>query len=178
LVDAALELVGETGRAIDLGTGSGALLLALLANRAGWQGVGVDASAGALAVAAGNAAAVGLADRSEWRQRDWNGPGWSDDLGTFDLVLCNPPYIEVDAKLDPGVRDYEPATALFAGKDGLDDYRAIIPQLGKVLVPGGFAIFEIGASQAEGVSTLMTAAGFTVALRRDLAGRPRALILR
>jgi len=178
LIAAALEVAGAAGRALDLGTGSGALLLALLANRAGWQGVGVDASAAALAVAAGNADALGLANRSVWHQRDWHAGGWADDLSTFDLVLCNPPYVEADAALDPDVRDYEPASALFAGPQGLDDYRALIPQLGKLIMPGGIAIFEIGAGQAEAVSAIAATAGFAVELRRDLGGRPRALILR
>ena len=178
LIAAALEVAGAAGRALDLGTGSGALLLALLANRAGWQGVGVDASAAALAVAAGNAGALGLANRSAWHQRDWHAGGWADGLATFDLVLCNPPYVEADAALDRQVRAYEPASALFAGPQGLDDYRALIPQLGKLIVPGGIAIFEIGAGQAGAVSAIAATAGFAVELRRDLAGRPRALILR
>lgn len=177
LVDAALEIAGDSGRVIDLGTGSGALLLALLANRRGWQGVGVDASVSALAVASGNAAALGLAERSRWLHRDWHAPGWADGLASFDLVLCNPPYVETDAALDPQVRDHEPASALFAGAEGLDDYRALIPQTGLLLNPGGTAIFEIGADQAEAVSAIAAAAGFTATLRRDLAGRPRALIL-
>lgn len=178
LIDAALETAGKTGRAIDLGTGSGALLLALLANRAGWHGVGVDASAGALAVASGNAAALGLAERSEWLHRDWHTSGWADGLGAFDLVLCNPPYVEADAALEPQVRDHEPASALFAGPEGLDDYRVLIPQLGKLLLPGGLAIFEIGAAQADAVSAIAAHAGFAAEMRRDLADRPRGLILR
>lgn len=178
LIDAALEVAGIAGRGIDLGTGSGALLLALLANRDGWQGVGMDASAGALAVASGNAASLGLADRSQWHRRDWHTPGWADDLGTFDLVLCNPPYVEADAALDAQVRDHEPATALFAGPEGLDDYRVLIPQLGKLLVEDGIAIFEIGAAQADAVSAIAVASGFAAEMRRDLAARPRALILR
>lgn len=176
LIDAALTMAGETGRALDLGTGSGALLLAVLANRTGWTGVGIDASPEALAAASGNAAALGLTGRSAWHQRDWRTDGWDRALGTFDHVLCNPPYVEADAALDPDVRDHEPHSALFAGPEGLDDYRVLIPQLGKLLVPGGVAIFEIGVSQAEAVTGIATAAGFSVQLRRDLAGRPRALI--
>jgi release factor glutamine methyltransferase len=178
LIEAALEIAGDSGRVIDLGTGSGALLLALLANRAGWQGVGVDASAPALVVAAGNAAALGLAERSDWLHRDWQAPGWADGLGRFDLILCNPPYVESDAALEPQVRDHEPASALFAGAEGLDDYRVLIPQLGKLLAPGGVAIFEIGANQAASVSAIAVAAGFAAELRHDLAGRPRALVFR
>ncbi len=131
-----------------------------------------------LAAAQGNAATLGLAGRSAWHHRDWHAPGWADDLGTFDLILCNPPYVEADAALDAQVREYEPASALFAGPEGLDDYRALIPQLGKLLVPGGVAIFEIGHAQAEAVSAIAASAGFTPSLRHDLAGRPRALTLR
>lgn len=178
LVEAALELAGERGRAIDLGTGSGALLLAVLANRPGWQGVGVDASPPALAVAARNAQALGLAARSAWQPGNWHEAGWADHLGTFDLVLCNPPYVAQAALLDRQVRDFEPASALFAGPEGLDDYRALIPQLHGLLNPGAPAILEIGASQAEAVAAIAGAAGFAAQLRRDLAGRPRALILR
>lgn len=177
LVDAALERAGPQGRAIDLGTGSGALLLALLAERPGWEGVGIDASAAALAVAGGNAEALGLAGRSTFHRRDWREAGWADGLGTFDLVLCNPPYVEADAALDPQVRDFEPASALFAGPEGLDDYRLLLPQLGALLKPGGFAVFEIGANQAEAVSALAAAAGLSASLRRDLAARPRALVM-
>jgi release factor glutamine methyltransferase len=177
LVEAALERAGETRRAIDLGTGTGALLLALLANRPGWEGVGIDASPGALAVAVGNAEALGLAGRSAWHLRSWRAPGWTEDLGTFDLVLCNPPYVEDAAALDPQVRDFEPASALFAGPEGLDDYRILMPQLRALMNPGALAIFEIGANQATSVGQIARDAGFTVALRRDLAGRPRALIL-
>jgi release factor glutamine methyltransferase len=178
LVEAALANAGAAGRAVDLGTGTGALLFALLANRAGWHGVGIDASPGALEVAEGNADRLGLAERSRWHVRDWRTPGWADDLGTFDLILCNPPYVEADAALDQQVRDHEPASALFAGPEGLDDYRVLIPQLGKLLVPGALAILEIGANQADAVSAIAAAASFTTQLRRDLAGRPRALILR
>jgi release factor glutamine methyltransferase len=178
LIEAALETAGVAGRVLDLGTGSGALLLAVLAQRAGLEGVGIDASPAALAVAEGNAAALGLGARSHWHVRDWRAEGWAEGLGTFDLILCNPPYVEADAALDPQVRDHEPHTALFAGPEGLDDYRALIPQLVKLLAPGGIAIFEIGAGQAEAVTAIAEAAGFTAELHRDLAGRPRALVLR
>ncbi|SHN57366.1 peptide chain release factor N(5)-glutamine methyltransferase [Erythrobacter sanguineus] len=178
LVNAALEQAADAGRALDCGTGSGALLLAVLAHREGWDGVGVDASPAALAVASANAAALGLAPRSRWLERDWHAPGWADDLGRFDLILANPPYVEADAALDPQVRDWEPAGALFAGPQGLDDYCALIPQLGKLLVPGGVAIVEIGATQAEAVGAIAAGAGFAAELRCDLAGRPRVLLLR
>ncbi|MGY6635531.1 MAG: peptide chain release factor N(5)-glutamine methyltransferase [Erythrobacter sp.] len=177
LVEAALELAGAEGRALDLGTGSGALLLALLAHRPDWQGVGIDASAGALAVAESNAAALGLAQRSAWHLGDWHDAGWAGGLGTFDLVLCNPPYVEETAGLDPQVRDWEPASALFAGSEGLDDYRALIPQLAGLMRPEAAAILEIGANQGDAVAAIAEAAGFACTLRRDLAGRARALIL-
>jgi release factor glutamine methyltransferase len=177
LIAAALERAGPKGRVIDLGTGSGALLLALLAECARWEGVGIDASEGALATAQGNAAALALADRAAFHHRDWRAAGWAEGLGTFDLILCNPPYVEDSADLEPQVRDHEPAAALFAGPEGLDDYRIIIPQLRGVMNPDAVAIFEIGANQAEPVSALAAAAGFAVQLRRDLADRPRALIL-
>ena len=177
LIEAALRCMGPDGNALALGTGTGALLLAVLAKRARWQGVGSDASASALAVAKGNAAALGLAGRSAWFCRSWRTTGWADDLGTFDLVLCNPPYVEDDAALGPDVRDFEPASALFAGREGLDDYRILVPQLRALMTPRGIAIVEIGANQAEAVSALATASDFTVELRRDLAGRPRALVL-
>jgi release factor glutamine methyltransferase len=177
LVVAALERAGPAGRAIDLGTGTGALLLAVLAQRAGWQGLGVDASPRALAIAGSNAASLGLAERAAFRLRDWRVAGWADDLGGFDLILCNPPYVETGAVLDAGVRDYEPASALFAGPEGLDDYRVLIPRLRALMNPGALAILEIGANQAGTVGALAQAAGFATALRRDLAGRPRALLL-
>ncbi|MFM7348348.1 MAG: peptide chain release factor N(5)-glutamine methyltransferase [Erythrobacter sp.] len=177
LVEAALAHAGDRGRAIDLGTGTGALLLALLANRQGWQGVGIDASPGALAVAEANAAALGLVDRSAWHLKSWHDGDWKGDLGTFDMILCNPPYVEENAALDRQVRDFEPASALFAGPEGLDDYRALIPQLRDLMNPGALAILEIGASQSELVSALAAASGFSVELRRDLAGRARALLL-
>lgn len=177
LVAAALDQAGEAGRVLDLGTGSGALLLAVLANRAGWQGVGLDASAQALAVAAGNAAALDLATRSAWVLRDWHASGWTHGLGTFDLILANPPYVEDGAELDPQVRKWEPASALFAGPQGLDDYRVLIPHLPALMNAFGQAIIEIGAGQADAVAAIAADAGFACQLCRDLAGRPRALIL-
>jgi len=108
---------------------------------------------------------------------DWHQPGWAEALGRFDLILANPPYVEEAADLAPDVRDWEPAAALFAGADGLDDYRALVPQLPALLLPGGVAVLEIGAAQARAVTALAEDAGFAVTLKRDLAGRPRALTL-
>ena len=174
---AALEAAAEPRRILDCGTGSGILLLSLLAERPGASGIGTDRSPAALAVAAANARALDLSGRAEMREADWTRPGWAADLGQFDLVIANPPYVEDDAELDASVRDFEPAGALFAGPEGLEAYRVLIPQLPNLLAPGGVAVFEIGYRQAEAVTAIAEAAGFAAALRRDLAGRPRALIL-
>ena len=178
LVQAALAAHPEARRVLDCGTGSGALLLAVLANVPGAYGLGIDCSAAALAVAQGNAEALGLADRARMEAADWTLPGWADTLGgPFDLILSNPPYIELGEPLAPSVRDFEPAGALFAGPDGLDDYRALIPQLGGLLAEQGTALFEIGWTQADAVAALAAASGFATRLHRDLAGRDRVLEL-
>ena len=107
---------------------------------------------------------------------DWHCAGWADGLaGPFDLVLANPPYVEADADLAPSVRAHEPAGALFAGADGLDDYRVLIPQLPGLLAPGGAALVEIGYTQAEAVTAIAAQAGLTAGLHHDLGGRPRVL---
>ncbi|WP_310496683.1 peptide chain release factor N(5)-glutamine methyltransferase [Sandarakinorhabdus sp.] len=177
LIDAALALGREPGRApetvLDLGTGSGALLLAALREFPRARGLGVDAAAAALAVAAANAARLGFADRTAFRLGDW-GQGL---LERFDLILCNPPYVETGAELSRDVRDHEPAAALFAGADGLDDYRRLIPQLPGLLAPGGAAIIEIGHQQTDAVLALAHAVGLSGTVRRDLGGRDRCLTL-
>lgn len=175
---AALEAQPGARRVLDCGTGSGALLLTVLAERAGATGVGIDASSEALEVARDNARRLGLADRAELRLADWTQPGWREGLGRFDLVIANPPYVERNAELAPEVREHEPAAALFAGSDGLDAYRALVPQLPALLEPGGIAVLEMGHRQADAVSALAARGGMKTELRRDLAGRPRALILR
>ncbi|MGB5778909.1 MAG: peptide chain release factor N(5)-glutamine methyltransferase [Allopontixanthobacter sediminis] len=177
LIEVTLGIGGGPGKVLDCGTGSGALLLTLLAEREELQGTGIDNSPRALQVAAANAARLGVAERANLLHLDWRTPGWSSDLGQFEVVIANPPYVESGAELAPSVRDFEPAAALFAGKDGLDDYRILIPQLRDLLVPGGAAILEIGAGQAGPVSDLGRAAGFDVTLHRDLAHRPRVLVL-
>ncbi|MEO1729245.1 MAG: peptide chain release factor N(5)-glutamine methyltransferase [Pseudomonadota bacterium] len=177
VVEAALDAVPSPQRVLDLGTGSGALLLALLESHQAADGVGIDASQAALEVAQANARTFGDSMRVRFLRRDWLEQGWADDLGTFDLVVCNPPYVEEDAALDRDVLEFEPASALFAGRDGLDDYRILIPQLSGLLEKEGIAIFEIGATQALAVTELAEKQGFTVDLRHDLANRPRALIL-
>jgi release factor glutamine methyltransferase len=178
LVAAALAAKPEAARVLDLGTGSGALLLAVLAHCRAGQGVGIDRSAEALAVAQRNAESLGLRPQATFRMGDWHAPGWADDLGTFDLILCNPPYVESAAVLDRQVADFEPASALFAGPEGLDDYHVLIPQLRALMAADGLAVLEIGANQAQGVTALAQAAGFAAELHHDLAGRARALLLR
>ena len=96
----------------------------------------------------------------------------------FDLILCNPPYVEDQAKLAPDVREFEPASALFAGADGLDDYRVLLPKLRDLMTDGAIAILEIGAKQAPAVTQMAKIAGFSVEIRNDLANRPRCAVLR
>jgi release factor glutamine methyltransferase len=177
LIDVA-QLICEGGpptRILDLGTGSGALLLAALALWPGAQGVGLERSAGAREVAARNAARNGLAGRARIIAGDWTEAGWADDLGRFDLVLANPPYVEESADLAPSVVAHEPAEALFAGPEGLDDYRLLIPHVPQLLAPGGTALFEIGAAQGEAVAALARGAGLSAKVHADLAGRPRCV---
>ncbi|MDZ3832427.1 MAG: peptide chain release factor N(5)-glutamine methyltransferase [Sphingopyxis sp.] len=160
-------------RILDLGTGPGTLLLAALAEWPAAAGTGIDESADALVLAAENAQALGLAARARFQPGDWA----AGIAGPFDLILCNPPYIADDEALMPDVARHEPATALFAGADGLDDYRRILPDLPRLLAPQGAAILEIGATQRDAVSDIAAAAGFSVVCRRDLGDRDRALLL-
>ncbi len=177
LIDVALELAPQPQRILDLGTGSGALLLTLLAELPEALGVGIDASPRAVEVAKRNAQALALEARAKIEVCDWNAAGWTDSLGTFDLIICNPPYVETGAALDPQVRGHEPHAALFAGDTGLDEYRAIIPQLGPLLQPQALALFEIGPSQGDAVSEIARTAGFACEIRCDLANRPRCAVL-
>ncbi|RYD61595.1 MAG: peptide chain release factor N(5)-glutamine methyltransferase, partial [Sphingomonadales bacterium] len=156
---------------LDLGTGPGTLLLAALAEWPEAHGLGIDASDRALQCAADNAIDLEMDERARFKLGDWaNGLD-----GQFDLILCNPPYIGTAEELGPEVRDHEPASALFAGADGLDDYRRIIPDLPRLLAPGGIAVLEIGWTQGEAVSQLMRAARLDPILHHDLGGRPRAV---
>lgn len=175
LIEVALELCGARAPStiLDLGTGSGALLLAALAEWPNALGVGVDRSAAAVAVARHNARALGFGDRAGFLVSDW---GAALDA-RFDLLLANPPYVETGAALSPEVRR-EPAAALFAGADGLDAYRAIAPQLSRLLAPQGLAVIEIGATQAEAFRALAAAQGLETTVHHDLAGRPRAVAAR
>jgi release factor glutamine methyltransferase len=161
-------------RLVDFGTGSGCLLLALLSELPNATGLGIDASAGALAVAAANAGRLGLAARAEFRPGDW-GRGLS---GPFDLIVSNPPYIRDGeiAGLAPEVARFEPRRALAGGADGLDCYRALAPDIARLLASGGLAVLEIGQGQADGVEAILAAVGLKPAGRRaDLAGIDRAI---
>lgn len=175
LIEAAVTHFGEAGprTVLDLGTGSGALLLAALDQWPRARGVGVDLSDRAVAIARLNGAKLGLSDRAQIVRGDWDA-GISE---SFDLILCNPPYIAAGEPLPVDVGRYEPASALFAGEDGLDCYRLLAPRLHRLLSPGGLALFEIGASQGEPVSALFVAAGHQVAVARDLGGRDRCVII-
>ncbi len=178
LVEAAIAARPGAHRVLDCGTGSGALLLAVLAEIKNASGLGMDRSEAALAVARTNAERLGLGDRASFALADWHAPDWVSGIGKFDLILANPPYVEDAAELDATVRDHEPAAALFAGPEGLDDYRVLIPQLPALLAAGGVALVEIGYTQADAVSAIAGEAGFAAVLHHDLGGRPRALELK
>jgi len=180
VVEAALDAVLRDAlqmqelRILDIGTGSGALLLALLSELAKAVGIGTDISAAALEVARANAARCKLAGRTRFVACDIA----AGLQGPFDLIVSNPPYVARGdiASLAPEVRDYDPALALDGGADGLDGYRAIAAQARHLLAPGGRLIVELGAGQEDAVRALFTKAGLTVtAVRDDLAGIPRAL---
>jgi release factor glutamine methyltransferase len=160
-------------RILDLGTGPGTLLLAALDIWPRATGVGVDVSRQALSYAAANARRLGFDTRSSLSLGDW-AEGISE---RFDLVLCNPPYVAEGAELGPGVVEYEPDEALFAGKEGLGAYRALAPQLPQLLNPGGLAAVEIGPSQADAVVDLLARDGLSARLAQDLGSRDRVVLL-
>lgn len=182
LIEAALALFPNRAaplRVLDLGTGSGCLLLAMLYEYPNATGLGVDSSEKALEAARGNAIRLGLAGRARFVEGDWAREIPAGER--FDLVLCNPPYIAENerATLAPEVARHDPPAALFAGPDGLDAYRAILPGLARLLAPGGRALFEIGAAQGEAVSEIAREAGLDVLdVKRDLAKRARCLVMR
>jgi release factor glutamine methyltransferase len=173
LIEAAVAHFGDNAprRILDLGTGSGALLLAALDQWPQATGIGIDASRAALIVAQGNADRI-APGRADMLMGSWHGTGEA-----FDLILCNPPYVEETAHLPRDVRDWEPHSALFAGPDGLDAYRDIAPWLAGQMRPAGVACVEIGWTQAAAVTDLFAAQGFAVDCRRDLAGRDRCLVV-
>jgi release factor glutamine methyltransferase len=162
-------------RIADLGTGSGAILLALLSELPGAQGFGTDISEAALQTARANAAHAGLSDRATFIVSDYA----AELSGPFDLIVSNPPYIRSAdiASLAAEVRDYDPTAALDGGADGLDAYRALIPQAACLLAPGAVLVVEAGQGQSRDIEALMTAAGLTQERppKADLAGIPRAV---
>jgi release factor glutamine methyltransferase len=163
----------EPRRILDLGTGPGTLLLAALDIWPEATGLGIDVSRQALSYASANARRLGFEARVKLMQGNWAG----GLLEKFDLILCNPPYIPEGAELGLGVREFEPDEALFAGSEGLDAYRALAPQLPRLLAPEGLAAIEIGHDQAESVTALLARDGLRGETANDLAGRTRAILL-
>lgn len=160
-------------RILDLGTGPGTLLLAALDVWPKATGIGIDVARRALSYASANSRRLGFETRVKWKLGNW-----AEKIAErFDLILCNPPYIAVSAQLGPGVREYEPDEALFAGEDGLDAYRALAPQLPQLLERGGLAAIEIGSDQADAVTRLLARDGLRAGVAQDLSGKPRALLL-
>lgn len=167
-------------RIVDVGTGSGCLLISILAELEQASGVGTDISPGALAVAAGNARALGVAERTEWRL-DRSLDGIED---TFDVLVSNPPYIPTEAieDLEPEVRFHDPRAALDGGADGLDIYRALAARVGRV-VPDGFVVLEVGLGQHQQVGQILkkalshAATGKFIGIR-DLTGHVRCVTVR
>ena len=158
---------------LDLGTGTGCILLSCLAERPAASGIGTDVSEAALTVARANAARLGVS-RADFQRSDW----FSEVTGQFDLIVSNPPYIAADemAGLAPEVRLWDPELALTPGGDGLAAYRAIAAGAAARLMPGGRILLEIGPTQATAVAGLLAAQGFgDVAVTRDLDGRDRVV---
>ena len=160
-------------RILDLGTGPGTLLLAALDIWPAATGLGIDVSRQALTYASANARRLGFEARAKLMQGDWA----KGLLETFDLILCNPPYIAEGAELGRGVREFEPDEALFAGSEGLDAYRELAPQLPRLLNKKGLAAIEIAPDQAQSVTGILARDGLQATVADDLAGRHRAILL-
>ena len=176
LIASAIEHFEKNGgpqRILDLGTGPGTLLLAALDIWPDATGLGIDVSRRALSYASANARRLGFEKRLKFKTGNW-AEGIKE---SFDLILCNPPYVAEGAELGPGVREYEPDEALFAGEKGLDAYAELAPQLPGLLNKGGLAAVEIGHDQAKSVTALLERNGLSARVVNDLAERPRAVLL-
>ncbi|MGE4065132.1 MAG: peptide chain release factor N(5)-glutamine methyltransferase [Rhodospirillaceae bacterium] len=164
-------------RVLDLGTGTGCILIAILSEWRQSHGLGIDADRRAVEIARANAARLGVGERAEFKEGDW----CAGLVENFDLIVSNPPYI-ADAEapmLSPEVTNFDPAPALFAGPDGMSAYKTLIPQAKERLSAGGRLVLEIGVAQEKAVETLLNQAGMTVeASVPDLSGRIRALVAR
>jgi release factor glutamine methyltransferase len=180
LIEAALTLISDRSaplELLDFGTGTGALLLALLAELSNASGTGIDLAPGAVETARRNAAAVGLDRRARFLVGNW-GEGLA---GSWDVILANPPYISSEqvARLAPEVVRYDPSLALDGGTDGLNSYRELAPELARLLKPSGFVVCEIGEGQGPAVARIMAQSGLVLtASRNDLAGTERCLLFR
>lgn len=175
IVEAALDLAPNPAIVLDLGTGSGCLLLAILHERPLAFGIGVDRSFDALAVARRNAVRCDVSARACFVRGDWA----TAMIGRFDLIVCNPPYIprqDIPALMQDVAR-YEPHAALDGGPDGLDAYRRLVPDLPRLLTRDGHAVLEVGAGQAEAVAELGRDHGMRAEIRPDLVGIARAVVL-
>ena len=176
LISSAIEhFEGTEGpsRILDLGTGPGTLLLAALDIWPKATGVGIDVSRRAMSYAAANARRLGFEARVDLQLGDW-AEGIDE---TFDLILCNPPYVPEGAELGAGVREYEPDEALFAGAEGLDAYRALAPQIPRLLSKGGLAAVEIGSEQAAPVTEILGRDGLESRVAKDFGDRDRVVLL-
>jgi release factor glutamine methyltransferase len=176
LISSAIEHFDGTAgprRILDLGTGPGTLLLAALDLWPEASGIGVDSSRQALSYAAANARRLGLEPRAQLKLGDW-AEGIND---SFDLILCNPPYVAEDEPLGAGVAEHEPEEALFAGPEGLDSIRRVAPEIPRLLAKGGLAAVEIGATQGRTAKKLLVRDGLKGGIAQDLGGRDRAILL-
>jgi release factor glutamine methyltransferase len=172
LIEVGIEWFGDTApkTILDLGTGSGALLLSALSHWRAAEGIGVDASSAALNIAEDNADEYDLADRAKFKLGNWA----AGIDGPFDFILCNPPYICTDAALEPEVLS-EPHQALYGGADGLSDYRILVPQISTLIGKGGCACVEFGYGLGPAITALFEAEGMAVRSYKDLAGLDRCL---
>lgn len=181
LVSTAVDTLAGSGRAgdslriLDLGTGSGCILLAALSELPGAFGIGVDRDEEAVATATKNAERLGLSGRARFVAGDWA----AAIRGPFDVILANPPYVEEEAlpALPTEVIGYDPRLALAGGADGIDPYRAIVPDLPRLLAKTGFAVFEFGPRQGGPIAEIAVSTGMKTDIRRDLAGRERCALL-